>query len=135
MGSYNGADVCELVGIYLLSLLANIIDKNSSGLYRDDGLIFLCNVNGQKTDRVRKNVIKVFKEVGVKIEIRTHLTIANFLDVTFNLGNGTYRPYRKADESLLSVCSYHVTYAIQSQNTLYSCLSDKELLAPSRRIN
>ena len=27
MESYNGAEVCELVGIYLFSLLANIIDK------------------------------------------------------------------------------------------------------------
>ena len=32
MGSSDGAEVCELVGIYLLSLLANIIDKNNSGL-------------------------------------------------------------------------------------------------------
>ena len=31
MGSYDGAEVCEVVGIYLLSLLANIIDKNNSG--------------------------------------------------------------------------------------------------------
>ena len=53
-GSYDGAEVGELVGIYLLSLLANIIDKNNSGLYRDDGLIFLLNVNGQKMDRVRR---------------------------------------------------------------------------------
>ena len=103
MGSYDGAEVCELVGIYLLSLLANIIDKNNSGLYRDDGLIFLRNVNGQKMDRVRKNVIKIFKEVGFKIEIQTHLKIVNFLDVTFNLASGTYRPYKKANESLLYI--------------------------------
>ena len=45
MGRYNGAEVCELVGIYLLSLPANIIDKNNSGLYRDDRLIVLHNVN------------------------------------------------------------------------------------------
>ena len=65
-------EVCELVGIYLLSLVANIINKNSSGLYRDDGLIFLRNVKRQKMDRVRKNVVKIFKEVGFKIEIQTH---------------------------------------------------------------
>ena len=52
MGSYDGAEVCELVRIYRLSLLANIVDKNNFGLYRDDGLIFLHNVNGQKMDRV-----------------------------------------------------------------------------------
>ena len=46
MRSYDGAEVGELVGIYLSSLLASIIDKSNSGLYRDDGLIYLCNVNG-----------------------------------------------------------------------------------------
>ena len=29
----------------------------------------------------------------------------------------------------LTVCSYHVTYAFQSESTLYSCLNVKELLA------
>ena len=54
-------------------------------------------------DRARKNVIKIFKEVGFKIEIQTHLKIVNFLDVTFNLASGTYRPYKKANESLLYI--------------------------------
>ena len=54
-------------------------------------------------DPARKNVIKIFKEVGFKIEIQTHLKIVNFLDVTFNLANGTYRPYKKANESLLYI--------------------------------
>ena len=34
---------------------------------------------------------------------------------------------------LLTVCSYHVTYAFQSESTLYSCLNVKELLARNRR--
>ena len=33
----------------------------------------------------------------------------------------------------LIACSYHVTYAFQSESTLYSCLNVKELLARSRR--
>ena len=32
-----------------------------------------------------------------------------------------------------TVCYYHVTYAFQSESTLYSCLNVKELLARSRR--
>ena len=32
-----------------------------------------------------------------------------------------------------TVCSYHVTYAFQSESTFYSCLNVKELLARSRR--
>ena len=37
-------------------------------------------------------------------------------------------PYR-----ILIVGAYHVTYAFQSESTLYSCLNVKELLARSRR--
>ena len=33
----------------------------------------------------------------------------------------------------LTVCSYHVTYAFQSESTFCSCLNVKELLAQSRR--
>ena len=39
MGSYDGAEICELVGIYILNILANKYDKNNIGLYRDDGLV------------------------------------------------------------------------------------------------
>ena len=34
---------------------------------------------------------------------------------------------------VMTVCSCHVTYAFQSESTLYSCLNVKELLARSRR--
>ena len=48
MGSYGGAEICELVGIFILKSLEDKIDKQDIGLYRDDGLIILHNVNGQK---------------------------------------------------------------------------------------
>ena len=38
MGLHDSAEVCELVAIYLLRKLSNIIDKEKIGLYRDDGL-------------------------------------------------------------------------------------------------
>jgi hypothetical protein len=31
MGSYDGAEVCELVGCYILNLLSNIVNKSSIG--------------------------------------------------------------------------------------------------------
>ena len=40
---------------------------------------------------------------------------------------------KNPDTSDLTVCSYHVTYAFQSESTLYSCLNFKELLARNRR--
>ena len=61
MSSYDGTEVCELVGTLVLSTLANSIPKENSGLYRDDGLIPMRNENGQKKDRIRKEVTKIFK--------------------------------------------------------------------------
>ena len=58
MGMYDGAEVCEQVSALVLSTLANSIPIGNSGLYRDDGLILMRNENGQKTDRMRKEVIK-----------------------------------------------------------------------------
>ena len=40
MGAYNGAEVCEIVGLFLLNNLANKFDKNSVDLHRDDGLAY-----------------------------------------------------------------------------------------------
>ena len=37
------------------------------------------------------------------------------------------------NDKLMTVCSFHVMYAFQSESTIYSCLNVKELLAPSRR--
>ena len=38
MGSYDGAETCELIELYMLSLITPILN-NKVGLYRDDGLI------------------------------------------------------------------------------------------------
>ena len=45
-----------------------MIDKNQSCLYRDDGLILLRNVNGPVLDFTRKDMIKVFKDLGFKMK-------------------------------------------------------------------
>ena len=48
MGSYDAAETCELVGLYLLDELNTLINKNHIGLYRDDGLAVVINANGPK---------------------------------------------------------------------------------------
>ena len=103
MGSYDDAEICELVGIYKQSKLAKLIDKKNLGLYRDDGLILLKNTKGREVDQTRKKIIKIFKDVVFKIEIKTNLKIVDFLYVTLNLSNGTYSPYKKPNDQLLYV--------------------------------
>ena len=47
MGSFDGAEICKLIGLYIQSNLENILPKTNFGLYWDDGLILLRNLNGQ----------------------------------------------------------------------------------------
>ena len=49
MGAYDGADVCELVGSYLLNALSLKYNKANIGLYRDDGLAVFRNVRHVST--------------------------------------------------------------------------------------
>ena len=100
MGSYDGAELCESIRIYVQSLLENSLEKDQMGLYRDDGLINLRNINNQQTDKIRKKIISIFKSIDFKIEITTNLTEVNFLDVTFNLERNTYWPYKKPNDNL-----------------------------------
>ena len=46
MGCYDGAEVFELVGIYILKNLSKIIDKGSIELCRDDVLEIFENLSG-----------------------------------------------------------------------------------------
>ena len=73
------------------------------GLYRDDGLFILRKINKQQTDKIRKTIISIFKNINFKTEIVTNLTEVDFLDVTFNLENNTYRPYKKPNDKLIYI--------------------------------
>ena len=69
MGSFDGAETSELVGLYLLSKVSKIIDNARLGLYRDDGLALITNCSGRKLDRIRKKLHQTFKDEGLKITV------------------------------------------------------------------
>ena len=71
------------------SLPSNKLDKQYTGLYRDDGQVLLRNTSKQKTDRIRKDIIEIFNNTGFKIEIKTDLHIVDFLSIAFDLLDGT----------------------------------------------
>ena len=60
------------------------------------------NENGQQIDHTRKN-IRIFKDIGFDIDIETNSKEAHFLDITFNLNNGIYKPYKKPNDRLLYI--------------------------------
>ena len=51
MGAYDGPADCELVQNYLLYELSQLYEKNDIALYREDGLAFLKNKSGPKSER------------------------------------------------------------------------------------
>ena len=61
MGSFDGAEVCELVGLYILHILSTKYGKNLNGIYRDDGLACFENVSGPQADQIRKDFIYLGK--------------------------------------------------------------------------
>ena len=64
MGSYDGAEVCELVGLYMLDQLKQRFPKDDLGLYRDDGL-GVTSRSGREADKARKEITQIFKKHGL----------------------------------------------------------------------
>ena len=85
MGAFDSAQISDLIGIYILNKLSSLTNKEDIGLYRDDGLMVVRNTNGPTTDRLRKKLIDIFKQVGFRVEVISNIKEVNFLDVTFNL--------------------------------------------------
>ena len=86
-----------------MNTLSQKYDKNNIGLYRDDGLAILKNVTGSQAERIKKDITKTFRSLDLKITIETNIKIANFLDVTLNLSNGKYQPFRKPNDHPLYI--------------------------------
>ena len=90
MGTYNTAQIAELISIYILDTQGRIIDLKQVGLYWNDGFIFIPDSNGTKTLKIQKlwkKIMRGFKLQGFKIEIPSNFKIVNFLDIIFNLSN------------------------------------------------
>ena len=104
MGSFDGAEICELVGLFILNKLSNLYGLETCGLYRDDGLCCFRNISGPESDRLRKEFTKYFKdEFQLKITIETNLKSVNFLDITFDLNRKCYQPYSKPNNQPIYV--------------------------------
>ena len=97
MESYDGAEICELVGLYILSFFGKAYGIQNVGLYRDDCLL---KISGPASDKIRKDMIRTFrKNFGLKITITKNLKTVNFLDATFNLCTRKYQPYKRPNDT------------------------------------
>ena len=69
MGAWDGAECCELVGLYLLDKLKTL--KIQVGLYRDDGLS-VSNATPRQLEGIKKQICNIFKEEGLAITIEAN---------------------------------------------------------------
>ena len=92
------SEMAELTEIYLLKLvedfLASLDGKAHTGLYRDDGLIYIEDANGPLSNKIGKALHRIFKSNHLKINIEQKGHTVDFLDVTLGT-DGSYKPYKK----------------------------------------
>ena len=60
MGSYNGVEVCEIVGIFIIDIMRKSFEKRIIGLYSDDVPSIFRNYNDHQNNKVRKDIMKLF---------------------------------------------------------------------------
>ena len=99
MGSFDGAEVCEIVGLFLLHQMVENglgINKDQVGLYRDDGLM-LVRKSKRELDTMRKKLHLLFATFGLKITVESGMKHTDFLDTTLHLESESYEPFRKDD--------------------------------------
>ena len=133
MGSFDGAEVCELVGLFLLQEMRRLFPALDFGLYRDDGLACYDKLPGPQAERTKKDITKLFKKHGLSITIDMNMKQANFLDVTMNLEKDRYWPYKKENNTTtyINIKSNHPNTITQQlprmiQNRISSLSSTEE---------
>ena len=83
MGSFHGAEVCDLVGLYILDKLKSIFDN--CGLYRDDGLGVIDLLKPLVYEKIKKSTFRLMSDTSFKITLEIGAQKTNFLYVTLNL--------------------------------------------------
>ena len=132
IGSFDGDEICELGGLYLLNWSSTVIIKSGFGLYRGDGLASIINANGPKLDKIRKGITALFKEVRLLITFEKKFIERDF---TFNYEIEKYFPFGKANNTPLYINTFsnhpptiikQLPKMISKRNLNLSC-SNKEL--------
>ena len=104
MGAPDGAEICELVGLYILDVLRQKVPEMKFGLYRDDGLAEHPKMNGRTLEKLEQRIRNIFSTTfGLKITIQKDMDQVDFLDVTFRLPTEDYKPFKKPNNRPLYV--------------------------------
>ena len=92
-----------IVGLYLLDKLSSLIGRENVGLYRDDGIAVINSSYGPALEKIRKNIIDLFKNDALSIAIETNIFEKDFIDVTFKLATRKFFTFRKPNNQPLYI--------------------------------
>ena len=73
MGVYNGAEIYELVGGFLLYQHSNKYNKKDIGVYQADGFADFENKASPQAESIKKDFQKFFRENGLNVSWNTLL--------------------------------------------------------------
>ena len=102
-GGYDSAEVCDLVGLFLLSELKKLGLKASMGKFRDDGLALSYATPRQNEMVYKKKICEVYNKYNLDITVTTNKKVVQFLDVEFDIEKKTYKPFIKPNDVPLYV--------------------------------
>ena len=78
MGANDGAEICELVELYILTEVHKNIDFTSVGLYRDDALAVMRSASGSSLDRNSNHPPTILSMLPQTISKRISSLLYNF---------------------------------------------------------
>ena len=90
MGSFDGAETSDLIGLFLLSKVKHL--NVDLGCFRVDWLGF-SRLTARQKENVKKKIQKIFEDHDLRINITVDKNIADYLHITLDMKNGTYMPY------------------------------------------
>ena len=92
---HTGAEVCELVGIFLFNEIKSKFPGLEFDIYPDDGLAIHRRISGPIMGRIKKDIVALFKSHKLSITISSNFETTNFLDINLDLANEKFKPYKK----------------------------------------
>ena len=75
-------------------------EKKDIELYRDDGLAVFKNKSRPESKKIKKSIQAIFRENELKITIQCYLKTVDYLDLTFNLTDSSYRRFNKTNNEI-----------------------------------
>ena len=131
MGSYDGAEICDICGLFLLAELEKLGLNGKFGSYKDDGL-GVTSASPRQTEKIKQEICKLYQKHGLQVTIEANKKCVQFLDAEFDLTRDTFKPFIKPGDSpcYVHACSNHPPGILknipQSINKRLSALSSNE---------